>query len=162
MIHFQDQTALEELVSAEFSEWSAPVEVTQEMINQFAELSGDDFWIHTDPKRCAEQSPLKTTIAQGFLVLSLLSKLRVGDDVTQKISGYSQIMNYGSDKLRFMLPAPAGASIHGRMRVASADVVNASGDGKKPAKTKITMEWQINVVGQDVPCLVYMMTMVFM
>ena len=49
---FDDVEALQELVSTEFGPWSNELEMTQELIDRFAELSGDDYWIHTDPERC--------------------------------------------------------------------------------------------------------------
>ena len=79
-IDFKDQEQLNTLVSEEFSEWSSPLAVTQRMIDAFAELSGDKLWIHVDPERCEKQSPFKTTIAHGFLILSLLPSMRTGDE----------------------------------------------------------------------------------
>lgn len=154
MADFRDQAALDSLLSEEFSDWSNKLTVSQDMINAFADVSGDRLWIHTDPERCAKQSPFKSTIAHGFLTLSLLSQLRTGGDISQQITGYSQIMNYGSDKLRFMAPVPVDSQIHARSRVANIEV------GEK--KTKATMEWQVYVVGQEVPSLVYHMTLVFL
>ena len=159
MIDFKDQAGLDTLLSDEFGDWSESLKVTQQMIDDFAELSGDKLWIHTDPARCLEQSPFKSTIAHGFLVLSLLSRLPTSDNATAKIGGYRQIMNYGSDKLRFLAPVPVDSAIHSRSRVASV-VVEHKQD--KPSKTKLTLEWQVAVVGQQVPSLSYFMTIVFM
>ena len=153
MIDFKDQQGLLSLVSNEFSDWSAPVAVSQSMVDEFARLSGDDLWIHTDPEKC-EKFGMGSTIAQGFLVLSLLSSMRTGDDITEEIGGYKQIMNYGSDKLRFLSPVPVGSEIHGRRRVESIVV--------EEGKTVATMEWEVSVVGQDRPNLVYQMMFVFM
>jgi len=153
MIHFQDQSALNKLVSDQFSDWSQAVLVDQALINQFADLSGDDFWIHTDSTRCQEVG-MQSTIAQGFLLLVLLSKMRTGVDLAATLTGYSQIMNYGSNKLRFLAPVAEGSQVHARSRVADISV-----DEKK---TKVTMEWQINVVGQSNPSLLYHMAFVFL
>ena len=154
MIDFKDQQELETLVSDEFSDWSEPIKVTQQMIDSFADLSGDHLWIHTDPERCAKQSPFGSTIAQGFLILSMLSKLGTGVDATAKVGGYKQIMNYGSDKLRFMSPVPVDSLICGRNRVAQVEV------GEH--KTKLTMEWQVAVQESESPSLIYQMVIVFM
>lgn len=157
-INYQDQDALQSLVNDEFGAWSEPLLITQSMIDDFAELSGDKLWIHTDPERCAKHSPFKSTIAHGFLILSLLSRLPSGDDATQHISGYQQIMNYGSDKLRFLSPVPVESEIRARSRVANIQVERRDG---KPTKTKLTLEWQVGVVGQEALSLTYHMTIVF-
>lgn len=159
MIDFKDLAGLETLLSDEFGDWSQSLKITQQMIDDFAELSGDKLWIHTDPERCLEQSPFKSTIAHGFLILSVLSRLPTNDNATANIGGYRQIMNYGSDKLRFLAPVPVDSDIHARSRVATV-VLETKQD--KPSKTKLTLEWQVAVVGQQVPSLCYFMTIVFM
>ena len=73
-----DVEALQELVSEEFGNWSQPVEVSQDMVNQFAELTGDDYWIHTDPEKAKTDSPFGCTIAHGFLTLVLMPKILCG------------------------------------------------------------------------------------
>ena len=153
-IDFKDQAQLNTLLSDEFSDWSAPLLITQSMINDFAEVSGDKLWIHTDPVKCEKYSPFKSTIAHGFLLLSVLSQLNTGSDISKQIGGYQQIMNYGSDKLRFMSPVPVDSQIHARSRVLAIDV--------KEKKTTATLEWQVAVVGRDDLSLVYHMSLVFM
>lgn len=153
-IEFKDQAQLNTLISDEYSEWSAPLTITQSMIDSYAELSGDDLWIHVDPERCAKYSPFKTTIAHGFLILSLLPKMRTGDDVTQQVSGYKQVMNYGSNKLRFMQPVPVNSDIHARNKVISIDV--------SEHKTVVTLETQVQIVGADKPSLIYQLALVLM
>jgi acyl dehydratase len=86
-------------------------EVSQERINQFAEITEDRQWIHIDPVRAATESPFKTTIAHGFLTLSLVSLL------TRKaisVSGLRMAINYGLNRVRFVAPVPAGSRIRGR------------------------------------------------
>jgi len=73
-IDYKDKDSLATLIDESFCEWSKPLMVTQEMINTFADLSGDDLWIHVYEERCAQQSPFKSTIAHGFLIMCLLSK----------------------------------------------------------------------------------------
>ena len=115
-IRFDDIDALRAKVSEHVRRRGAPeVEVTQDMINKFAELTGDHQWIHVDVERAKRESPFKGTIAHGFLTLSLLPALRAGSD--HKIVGYGNATNYGSDKLRFVSPVPAGAKVHARARL---------------------------------------------
>lgn len=149
---FKNQSLMDTLVSEEFSGWSDPITVTQDMINDFANLSGETLWIHTDPDRCAEQSPFKSTIAQGFLILSLLSRMPCGEDVTKKISGYRHIMNYGSDKLRFLQPVLVNSDIHACSRVINVEV--------SERKTVVTLETQVQIVGADKPSLLYQLSLV--
>ena len=153
-IDFKDQEQLNTLLSEEFSDWSKPLLITQEMINDFAEVSGDRLWIHIDPQKCEKYSPFKSTIAHGLLLLSVLSQLNTGSDISKQIGGYQQIMNYGSDKLRFMSPVPVKSEIHARSRVVDISV--------QERKTTATLEWQIAVVGSDDLSLLYHMTLVFM
>jgi acyl dehydratase len=87
------------------SEWR---EVTQEMINQFAELSGDDQWIHVDVERAKAESPFGTTIAHGNLTLSLIDGLR--RDLAEW-TGFRLGVNYGWNKVRFPAPVFAGARV---------------------------------------------------
>ena len=79
------------------SEWR---EVTQEMINTFAELSGDDQWIHVDVERAKKESPFGQTIAHGFLTLSLLPAMKRDPDWL--LTGFGNATNYGANKLRFV------------------------------------------------------------
>ena len=69
---FDDIEGMQELLSEEFSSWSSEVEVSQEMVNQFAELTGDDYWLHTDPEKAKTDSPFGCTVAHGFLTLVLI------------------------------------------------------------------------------------------
>ena len=153
-INFNDQQQLNSLISEDFSQWSDPLLITQAMINDYAELSGDKLWIHTDEERCKTQSPFKTTIAHGFLILSLLTKMPSKQNVLESIIGYKQIFNYGSNKLRFMNPVPVNSEIHCRSRVKAINV--------SEHKTQVTMEQQVNVVGSDKPSLMYELIFVLM
>ena len=76
----KDLAAMKSLVSEAWSGWSNTFVVSQEVIDQFAALSGDDYWIHTDPARAKAESPFGTTIAHGMLVQSLVSRLRMPID----------------------------------------------------------------------------------
>lgn len=87
-------------------------EVTQERIDRFAEVSEDRQWIHTEPARAAAESPYGTTIAHGFLTLSLLSHLsREAVDVR---GNFSRRINYGLNRVRFPAAVAAGTRVRGR------------------------------------------------
>ena len=72
---YNDIEALQEVVSDEFGAWSGQVEITQTLVDQFATLTGDTYWIHTDPEKAKTDSPFGVTIAHGFLTLVLLPKM---------------------------------------------------------------------------------------
>jgi acyl dehydratase len=71
-IRFDDIGKLRSKITQEFGPWSKPIEVTQEKINQFADVTGDHQWIHIDIERANRESPFRGPVAHGFLTLSLL------------------------------------------------------------------------------------------
>jgi acyl dehydratase len=94
------------------SDW---FEVTQERINAFAQATGDHQWIHVDPDRAARESPWKTTIAHGYLTLSLYPLLRgLVDEGKPLFPGIKQVVNYGLDKLRFPNAVKSGSRVRAR------------------------------------------------
>src|SRR4030095_116773 len=105
MIHINDVRSLRDRIGEEIAvgDW---FEVSQARINQFAEATGDTQWIHVDPARAAAESPFKTTIAHGFLTLSLLSTL-IREAMT--FHGLRMAINYGMNRMRFVAPVPAGS-----------------------------------------------------
>lgn len=88
-----------------FSEY---VEITQEMVNLFAESTGDHQWIHVDVERAKAQSPFGGPIAHGYLTLSLGPRLM--PEIVQ-VSGITMGVNYGANKVRFPSPVPVGAKL---------------------------------------------------
>jgi hypothetical protein len=146
-IRFDDIEALRSKVSDEFGAFGAELEVSQKMIDQFALLTGDHQWIHLDVERCKRESPFGTTIAHGFLTLSLIPKLAAGRDAGWQIVGYGNAVNYGADGLRFLSPVPAGASVHARSRLKA---VEGTAKG-----TRVATEMAVHVVGSDRPALIY-------
>ena len=110
---------LRDLIGKELepSEWLV---VTQERIDAFAEATGDHQWIHVDPVRAAE-GPFGTTIAHGFLTLSLCAPLLAKALAGLTSSGMS--INYGTNKVRFPAPVPVGSRIRARVTVASVEDV---------------------------------------
>jgi acyl dehydratase len=150
-IKFDDIEALRTKISDTFGEWSEPIEVTQDMINRFADLTGDHQWIHVDVERAKRESPFGGTIAHGFLTLSLLPQMR--GKAAWRIVGYGNATNYGANKLRFVMPVPAGGKIHAHSRLVGAE--------SKPKGTQVTQEIQVNVVGKDQPALIYEMVVLY-
>ena len=104
-------TGLDELKASEgetlgTSEWH---EVTQEAINDFADVTGDHQWIHIDIER-AKTTPFGGTIAHGFLTLSMLAPI---SQSLLNVTGATASINYGTDKVRFPAPLPVGAQFRG-------------------------------------------------
>lgn len=151
-IPLSDEAALQSLVSEEFSPWSNQLLVDQAMINEFAELSGDKYWIHTDPERARKEGPFGGTIAHGALVQVLTSKLNV--DLGFEITGFTNMVNYGSQRLRFPSPVPAGSLIHSRGRVKSIEKVRSG--------TQMVLELNIHVVGQERPAVINDLIILYM
>src|SRR5258707_7586073 len=114
-IRFYVIEKLRSKVSDSFGPFGPAVEIGQEMINKFADLTGDHQWIHVDVERAKRESPFRQTIAHGFLTLSLIPRLRAVADY--QVVGYGNATNYGADKLRFVSPVPAGAKVHARSRL---------------------------------------------
>jgi acyl dehydratase len=94
------------------SDW---LEISQARINQFAEATGDHQWIHVDAAKAATDSPFKTTIAHGFLTLSLISQL-LRSALT--FEGARMAINYGLNRVRFVSPVPSGSRVRGRFTLA--------------------------------------------
>jgi acyl dehydratase len=119
-------------------------EVTQEDIDTFAQLTGDDQWIHVDVERAKRESPFGTTVAHGNLTLSLIDGLR--SDVIQS-TGYKLGVNYGFNKVRFPAPVPAGSRIRAWLEVVEVEEV---GQGWWQVVSRITVE----VEGSEKPACV--------
>jgi acyl dehydratase len=109
-------------------------EVTQQDIDDFARLSGDDQWIHVDVERAKRESPFGTTIAHGNLTLSMVDGFR--RELIES-TGYKLGINYGWNKVRFPAPVPVGAKLRAKAEVMSVDDV---GGGWYQVVTKFTVE----------------------
>ena len=98
--------------------------VTQPMIDGFAQVTGDDYFIHTDPER-AKQTMFGGTIAHGFLTLSLIAGYlaRGGEGIHVNLAGMKNLVNYGLNRVRFIAPVPAGRRIrlHRKLLAVEAD-----------------------------------------
>jgi acyl dehydratase len=112
------------------SEW---LEVTQERIDGFADATGDHQWIHVDPEKAA-QGPFGTTIAHGFLTLSLLIKFI--EEVRPSSGEFRMGINYGVNKVRFPAPVPVGSRVRAHFEVLEVSEV----EGGIQVVTKGTVE----------------------
>jgi acyl dehydratase len=122
------------------SDWMT---ISQDRINVFADATGDHQWIHVDAERAAADSPFGSTIAHGFLTLSLVSAL-MRNAVT--IEGLRMAVNYGLNRVRFVSPVPAGARIRAAVALAAVTPV----EGGVQATWNVTVERE----GGTKPCLV--------
>ncbi|MDQ9170634.1 MaoC family dehydratase [Oxalobacteraceae bacterium R-40] len=118
--------ALAELTGQEIavSDWAL---IDQDRINRFAAATGDQQWIHLDSERCRQEPGVGSTIAHGFLTLSLISTFM---QESIDIGGIRMALNYGLNKVRFPMPVPAGSRVRARFTLlsleATADSVQAA------------------------------------
>jgi acyl dehydratase len=117
--------------------------ITQQQINAFADATGDHQWIHVDAQRAAHDGPFGTTIAHGFLTLSLVSTMMRS---AISIDGLRMTINYGLNRVRFVTPVPAGARV--RASIVLSDVTEIAGSVQ--ATWIVTVERE----GSEKPCLV--------
>jgi acyl dehydratase len=121
---------------------SSWIEIPQEKIDAFAEATGDHQWIHVDPERAAG-GPFRTTIAHGYLTLSLLP---VASYEVIPSPGGGMAINYGLNKVRFPAPVPVGSRVRATFRVADVD--------EQAWGTQVTMAATIEREGGDKPVCV--------
>ncbi|MCA3301746.1 MAG: MaoC family dehydratase [Roseomonas sp.] len=135
--------ALRALIGQELgvSDW---LEVTQDLIDSFAEVTGDHQWIHVDVERAKRDMPGGKTIAHGYLLLSLLPKLGAG---IYKLSWPTRSINYGSDKVRIVNPVKAGARIRLRQSLVAVE------DGA-PGAHRITVRQTLEIEGEAKPAMI--------
>jgi acyl dehydratase len=124
------------------SDW---ITVDQESINKFADCTGDHQWIHVDVERSKEESPYGTTIAHGFLTLSLLAQLQYAVGIVPP--DVAQAVNFGLDRVRFIAPVKSGSRIRDRVVLVSAE---EKGEGRMLIKTQNTIE----IEGEEKPAMV--------
>jgi len=121
-------------------------EVTQEMIDSFAELTGDHQWIHVDVERAKKESPFGTTIAHGNLTLSMIDGFREGL-MTVSPDSFALGVNLGWNRVRFPAPVPAGSRIR-----ASAELV--SSEEREGGWIENVTRFTLEVEGGEKPCCV--------
>ena len=114
------------------SDW---LTVGQDMINKFSDATLDHQWIHTDPKRAAVESPYKSTIAHGYLQLSLLPYL--WQQLIQ-VNNISMMVNYGMDKMRFGTPVLSGKRV--KLVASLEDIANLRGICRAQIKFRLMVE----------------------
>ena len=141
--HIDGLAGLQARVGSEIgvSNW---IDVDQQMIDAFAQTTGDHQWIHVDVERCERESPFGSTIAHGFLILSLGPRLAY--DVV-KIGAVKMGINYGLDRLRFTSPLRSGSQL--RLRVVLAGV-----DDKPDGSVLVRWTWTFETEGQERPVAV--------
>lgn len=122
------------------SDWSL---IDQKKIAAFAELTGDDHWIHVDVARAAKDMPDGKTIAHGFMTLSLIPFL-VRSVYRIRLRGKG--LNYGLNRVRYTSPVPVGSRVRLRQTIKAADVVEGG--------VRVTSDCVIEIEGQDKPALV--------
>jgi acyl dehydratase len=123
------------------SDWR---EVTQEIIDKFAEVSGDHQWIHVDVERAKTDSPFGKTIAHGNLTLSMVDGFR---DQLFRSTGFTMGVNYGWNKVRFPAPVPSGSRIRASLETLSVDEVGGGWH-------QLTQKWTVEVEGNEKPVCV--------
>lgn len=130
------------------SEW---VLLDQAKVNQFADATGDHQWIHVDVERAKREMPSGGTIVHGYFTLSLIPQFMF--ELLQ-ITGVSQMINYGANKVRFTNMVPTGSKVRGRLKVLSVE--------KKGNATTMNYEMIIEIEGQDRPaCIAEVIMMAF-
>ena len=123
------------------SEW---LEVTQDRITAFADATEDHQWIHLDKERAKSESPFGSTIAHGFLTLSLLPHL-AADAFTVR-GDFKMGINYGLNRLRFVSPVPSGARVRARFTLGAVEDV--------PGGSQLTWQVTVEIEGGQKPALV--------
>ncbi|MFA5566830.1 MAG: MaoC family dehydratase [Acidimicrobiia bacterium] len=124
-------------------------EVTQEQVNEFADITQDHQFIHVDPERAAASTPFGGTIAHGFLTLSMLTHLSgsiKAENSTGPLEGVVMGMNYGFDKVRFVSPVKVGSKIRAASTVKSVEL--------KGSNIQVTKTYTVEIEGSDRPALV--------
>lgn len=123
------------------SSWAV---IDQEMIDAFADATGDHQWIHVDPERAAKEAPGGKTIAHGFFLLSLFPGL---SDEFFHVARNSYTLNYGLDRVRFTAMVPEGSRVRLRQSIASAEKTRDNG-------VRLVLEGTLELEGSDKPAVV--------
>jgi acyl dehydratase len=137
-----DAAKLESMIGKDVgvSDWAL---INQAMINAFADVTCDPYFIHIDPARAEKETSFGGAIAHGFLTLSMLSAMAY--DALPDIKGRTVGMNYGFDKIRFLSPVPAGSRIRGRFRIADVQ--------RKPGQVVVKYAVTVEIEGREKPAL---------
>ncbi|MCP1200340.1 MaoC family dehydratase [Notoacmeibacter sp. MSK16QG-6] len=119
--------------------------IGQDRIAAFADITEDHNFIHLDEKRVRAETAFQTTIAHGFLTLSLLSAF--ANDVIPKLKGQTAAINYGFDEIRFIAPVPAGSRIRGNFTLLGLST-------RQSGHVQLTWRVEVEIEGQERPALV--------
>ena len=125
------------------SDW---VEVTQDMIDKFADATGDHQFIHVNPE-AAKMTPFGGTIAHGFLTLSLMPLLSSKVADAPQLEGVKMGVNYGGNKVRFLTPVRSGSKVRGRFKLLEFAE-------KRPGQYQQTNEFTVEIEGSDKPAMI--------
>ena len=123
------------------SDWMA---IEQDRINKFADATGDHQWIHLDAEKAAKELPTKSTIAHGFLSLSLIVPLAAQ---VWSITGAKMMINYGLNKVRFINMVPVGSRVRLGVKISEVNKLDNGG-------TQVISETTLEIDGQDKPAYV--------
>jgi acyl dehydratase len=137
-----DAARLESMIGQDvgISDWAL---IDQRMIDAFADVTFDPYYIHTDPARAKQETQFGGTIAHGFLTLSMLSAMAY--DTLPDIKGRTVGMNYGFDRIRFLSPVPSGSRIRGRFKIADVQ--------RKPGQVVVKYAVTVEIEGKEKPAL---------
>lgn len=126
--------------------------ITQQMINDFAESTGDKQWIHTDEEKAKQFSPFKKTVAHGFMSVAMLSKKL---EEILEIKSVKMGLNYGIDNVRFPNPVPVGSELRLISNVKQVEDYQPNG-------IKITFDCKMEIRGQEKPaCIAQFIALMF-
>ena len=119
------------------------IEISQQAIDDFADVTGDHQFIHVDPEAAA-RTPFGGTVAHGFLTLSLLSQMAAHAMLVP--DGRKMAVNYGFDKVRFLAPVRSGSRVRGRFTLAAMNE-------KRPGQWQFVHQVSVEIEGEDKPAL---------
>ena len=121
------------------------VTIDQQMVDAFAHLTQDTYFIHVDPERARRETPYGGTIAHGFLTLSLVANMAY--EVCPYVAGSTSMVNYGFNRLRFVAPVPTGSRVRARFKLRDFDT-------SSPTQWQTTYDVTIEIEGAERPALV--------
>lgn len=139
---FKELTELKNFIGKELglTSW---MQMSQKKINDFAEITDDKQWIHTDPEKSALYSPYKKTVAHGFLVLSMVSRISFNAfSIKNVVAG----INYGLDRVRFPNATKSDSTYRGRVSLMEFTVI--------PGGAKYKLKIVIEIKGEDKPACI--------
>jgi acyl dehydratase len=124
---------------------SSWIQMDQQRIAEFAHCTGDDQWIHIDVERAARESPFGSTIAHGYLTLSIVGPSSL--EVWIRPAGIETALNYGIDRVRFMAPVPSNSRVRNRIKLLAVEP-------KSNGRILITTENLVEIEGHERPALI--------